>query len=87
VSYEDTDERTQELVDPGDPLNNVPSVYRYKNNWLWGEVRLTWYSRTFQNHVLTLGYGSQRGGLVCSSGVCHEQAPFNGLKIALESSF
>jgi len=86
VSYEDTDQKAQEVVDPGEPPR-IPAVYRYKNNWLWGEVRLTWYSSTFQNHVLTFGYGSQRGGLVCSSGVCKEQAPFTGLKIALESSF
>ncbi|HUU57500.1 MAG TPA: DUF6029 family protein, partial [bacterium] len=85
ASYEDTDQRAKELVNPGDP----PEFwrYRYKNNWLWGEVRLTWYNSTFQNHVLTIGYGSQRGGLVCSSGVCKEQAPFSGLKVALESSF
>jgi hypothetical protein len=84
VSYEDTDQRAAELLNP-DP--NEPPRYRYKNNWLWGEVRLTWYSSTFQNHVLTIGYGSQRGGQICSSGVCQEQAPFTGLKIALESSF
>jgi hypothetical protein len=86
VSYEDTDQRAQELVDPGDPPK-IPPVYRSKSDWLWGEVRLTWYSSTFQNHVLTLGYGSQRGGLVCSSGVCKEQSPFTGLKVAIESSF
>jgi hypothetical protein len=86
VNYEDTDQKAQETVDPGEEPK-LPAVYRYKNNWLWGEVRLTWYSSTFQNHVLTLGYGSQRGGLVCSSGVCQEQAPFTGLKVALESSF
>jgi hypothetical protein len=86
VSYEDTDQRARELVDPG-AQPRIPAVYRFKNNWLWGEVRLMWYSSTFQNHVLTLGYGSQRGGLVCSSGVCKEQAPFSGLKVALESSF
>jgi hypothetical protein len=87
VSYEDSDQRTQELVDPGDPANGIPAVYRYKNNWLWGEVRLSWYNEVLQNHVLTVGYGSRRGGLVCSSGVCQEEASFTGLKVALESSF
>lgn len=87
VSYEDTDQKAQELIDPGDPLGGIPAEYRYKNNWVWGEVRLSWYHKVFQNHVLTLGYGSRRGGLVCSSGVCKIEAPFTGVKVALESSF
>ncbi len=87
VSYEDTDETAQELVRKGeDPLKD-PDVYRRKNNWLWGEVRLSWYNEVFQNHVLTIGYGSRRGGRVCSSGVCQEEVSFNGLKVSLESSF
>lgn len=87
VSYEDTDQTAQELIDPGDPLNEILPVYRYKNHWLWGEVRLSWYNEVFQNHVLTIGYGSRRGGYVCSSGVCKTEVSFTGLKVALESSF
>lgn len=87
VSYEDSGEREEELVNPGDPLNEIPAVYRYKNNWLWGEIRLSWYSEVFQNQVMTVGYGSRRGGQVCSSGVCQVEAPFTGLKVSLESSF
>ncbi len=87
VSYEDTDQRAQELVRPGKEPPKDPDVYRYKNNWLWGEVRLSWYNEVLQNHVLTIGYGSRRGGRVCSSGVCRIEAPFTGLKISLESSF
>jgi hypothetical protein len=87
VSYEDTDETAKELVRLGlDPFKD-PDVYRHKNNWLWGEVRLSWYNELFQNHVLTIGYGSRRGGYVCSSGVCQTEVSFNGLKVALESSF
>jgi len=82
VAYEDTDERVREVVELG-----PPPVYRYKHNWLWGEVRLTWFHHIFQNHVLTLGYGSRRGGLVCSSGMCVRESPFSGAKVALESSF
>jgi hypothetical protein len=87
VSYEDTDQKARELVRRGlDPVKD-PDVYRFKNNWLWGEVRLSGYSEVFQNHVLTIGYGSRRGGLVCSSGVCRTETPFTGLKVSLESSF
>ncbi|UCH78665.1 MAG: hypothetical protein JSU81_01570 [Candidatus Coatesbacteria bacterium] len=85
VSYEDTNQTAQELINPGDPP--LEQQYRIKNNWLWGEVRLSWYHPKFQNHVLTIGYGSKRGGLICSSGVCQQEAPFSGLKVALESTF
>ncbi len=87
VSYEDSDKTAQELVDPGDPANGILATYRYKNDWLWGEVRLSWYNEIFQNHVLTIGYGSRRGGMVCSSGVCQIESAFSGLKVTLESSF
>jgi len=87
VSYEDSDETEQELVDPGDPVNYIPATYRYKNDWLWGEVRLSWYNKVFQNQVLSVGYGSRRGGRVCSSGVCQTEVSFTGLKVSLESSF
>jgi hypothetical protein len=87
VSYEDSDKTAQELVDPGDIPNGIQPVYRYKNSWLWGEVRLSWYNEIFQNHVLTIGYGSRRGGMVCSSGVCQTESAFSGLKVTLESSF
>jgi hypothetical protein len=87
VSYEDSDKTARELVDPGDIPNGIQPVYRYKNSWLWGEVRLSWYNEIFQNHVLTIGYGSRRGGQVCSSGVCQTEAAFSGLKVTLESSF
>ncbi|MGD8718674.1 MAG: DUF6029 family protein [Candidatus Zixiibacteriota bacterium] len=86
VSYEDSDKTEQELIAWGEPPK-LPDLYREKNKWFWGEVRLSWYNPTFQNHTLTVGYGSQRGGLICSSGVCQQQAPFTGLKVALEGSF
>lgn len=87
VTYEDSTERVRELVDPGEPAGGILPIYRVKQNWLWGELRLSWYHHLLQNHVLTVGYGSQRGGLVCSSGVCRQQAPFTGIKVALESAF
>jgi len=87
VDYEDSTQKVQEFVSPGDPNDPEDDIYRYKNNWLWGEIRLTWYNKLLQNHVFSVGYGSQRGGFVCSSGVCRQQAPFAGLKVGLESSF
>lgn len=42
---------------------------------------------TFGNHDLTLFYGSQRGGLVCSGGVCVYHATFEGFRTILLSRF
>ncbi len=49
--------------------------------WLAGEVTV----HLGPDHDLTVYYGNQRGGLVCSGGVCREELPFDGLKIMLES--
>ena len=41
-----------------------------------------------QNYQLSLTYGSMRGGVLCSNGVCRYVQPFeNGFKIGLVSSF
>ncbi|MBD3401238.1 MAG: hypothetical protein GF399_13025 [Candidatus Coatesbacteria bacterium] len=52
-----------------------------RDYWITGEV-------TFHlgpNHDLSIFYGNERGGLVCSGGVCREEPPFDGLRIKLES--
>jgi hypothetical protein len=41
----------------------------------------------FPNHDLTLFYGGQRGGTVCSGGVCTTRPTFRGLKASLISRF
>lgn len=41
----------------------------------------------FRNNDLTVFHGDQRGGLVCSSGVCVDQPPFRGTKVLLLSRF
>ncbi len=53
-----------------------------RDYWLTGQV--TWHLGT--NHDLTLFYGNERGGEVCSGGVCRTEPPFDGLKILLETS-
>ena len=42
---------------------------------------------SFDNHDLTLFYGSQRGGLVCSGGVCVYHSTFEGFRAILLSRF
>jgi hypothetical protein len=54
-----------------------------KTQWLFGQAR---YVITDQ-HSITVGYGTRRGGKICSGGMCRVEAPFDGLKINLTSSF
>jgi len=54
-----------------------------KTQWLFGQAR---YVITDQ-HSITVGYGTRRGGKVCSGGMCRQEAPFDGLKVNLTSSF
>lgn len=50
-----------------------------KQFWIAGEVAY----RIKNTHTLTLSYGSERGGLVCSSGICRVVNPFNGVRASL----
>jgi len=52
-----------------------------RDYWITGLV--TWHLGP--DHDLTLFYGNERGGEVCSGGVCRTEPPFDGLKIILET--
>lgn len=54
-----------------------------KTQWLFGQAR---YVITNQ-HSITVGYGTRRGGKICSGGMCRVESPFDGLKVNLTSSF
>ncbi len=41
--------------------------------------------RLGNDHIATISYGTERGGLVCTSGICREILPFNGVRISLLS--
>lgn len=62
---------------------SLPNQYRDADRWVWCEG----YLNILGAHTLTVGYGGQRGGFVCSGGVCKQEAPFKGLRITLTSSF
>ena len=57
------------------------------------DTSLTWASMELaynisENHRLTIMVGSQRGGVLCSNGVCRYIQPFeNGFKVGLVSLF
>ncbi len=52
-----------------------------RKNWMVGELGVT----VGQSHTATLSYGTERGGQVCSNGVCQYQLPFDGVRFTLRS--
>lgn len=38
------------------------------------------------SHTLTLSYGEERGGLLCSNGLCRQVLPFSGFRFSIVSS-
>jgi len=54
-----------------------------KSSWFQGEFiyKLT------QSHVFTLSYGSERGGLKCTNGICRYVNPFEGFRATVLTSF
>lgn len=56
-----------------------------KSRYLWMGTNLTYqYS---QAHFITLFYGKRRGGNACTSGICYEKLPFEGLELQINSTF
>jgi hypothetical protein len=52
---------------------------------VWGTGEIT-YKISSANSV-TLSYGSERGGLKCSSGICRYLNPFNGFRLTVINNF
>ncbi len=50
-----------------------------KKFWAAGELSY----RIKNSHTATISYGSERGGLVCSSGICRVVNPFDGVRLSL----
>jgi len=65
--------RYEHTTDRADPSN--------KQDWLIGEVGYTF----GQSHTTTISYGNERGGQICSNGVCQYQLPFEGIRFSLRS--
>jgi hypothetical protein len=54
-----------------------------KKFWANGELTYKFSS----SNIITLSYGSERGGLKCSSGICRYVNPFNGFRLTLVNNF
>jgi hypothetical protein len=65
--------RSEFTTDDADPSG--------KKFWLAGEFSY----RLEQTHVVTLMVGSERGGLICSNGICRQVLPFNGVRFSIFS--
>jgi hypothetical protein len=51
----------------------------------WGTGDLTY--KFSSAHSITLSYGTERGGLKCTSGICRYVNPFNGFRMAVINNF
>lgn len=65
--------RYEHTTDEADPSG--------RSDWMIGEIGYTF----GQTHTATLSYGKERGGQVCSNGVCQYQLPFDGVRFSLRS--
>lgn len=64
-------------------FTDSPNEPKKKKNWLVFECGY----RIGTNHTLTLAYGSERGGQVCSNGICRTVNPFNGTRFSMTNHF
>ena len=86
IDYSNTDEHI--VIENGRDNNiiekNLGSIL--DTSFTWSSFGMVY--NINQNYQLSLTYGSMRGGVLCSNGVCRYVQPFeNGFKIGLVSSF
>ena len=86
VDYADTEEK---IVLDGNRYNNLLEqlISNFFNNELtWANLEIAYNFK--QNYRLSVSYGSKRGGVYCSNGICRYMQPFeNGFAIKMISSF
>jgi len=54
-----------------------------KNAWL--EAEASWNINS--SNIITIAFGSERGGLRCTSGICRYINPFNGFRLTIQNIF
>ncbi len=54
-----------------------------KSSWFLGEIIY----KLNQKNQLTFSYGSERGGLKCTNGICRYVNPFEGFRATIQTSF
>ncbi|MFH1144718.1 MAG: DUF6029 family protein [Candidatus Eisenbacteria bacterium] len=58
-------------------------IAEYDSEDTWIALELAW--SFSDNHNLKVRFGEERGGIVCSGGVCHYEPPFAGVRAELTS--
>ncbi len=75
------------------PLAIDESTFGGWNLHLWGNAVLDHLPEFFaslrigQSHALQVSYGAERGGLICTGGICRVLPPFDGFRFTLTSQF
>jgi len=66
-------------------IENTTSIYEPngKKEWILAE---TSYKLNMSN-LITISFGDERGGQICSNGICRQVLPFSGLRISIISNF
>jgi len=54
-----------------------------KKSWFLGEVNY----KLNQSNTITVGFGSERGGLRCANGICRFVKPFSGFRATVQTQF
>jgi hypothetical protein len=67
------------ILDLDIQYENMP--FHLENNWPQGFISL----RLGGSHTLLMSYGSERGGLNCTGGICRVVPPFKGIRLTLTS--
>ena len=68
---------TLSFIHATDPV----AEYDYEDNWV--SLELAW--SFSDSHNLKVKFGQERGGIVCSGGVCHYEPPFTGVRAEITS--
>lgn len=86
IDMSSTDE--QIIVENDRDVNSIEKILGkfWDTSLTWASMELAY--NISENHRLTIMVGSQRGGVLCSNGVCRYIQPFeNGFKVGLVSLF
>lgn len=54
-----------------------------KKNWILGEVSY----KINEGNTVTVSYGTERGGVRCTNGICRYVRPFEGFRLTINSKF
>ncbi len=62
-----------------EPSRKLDQDYPMGQFWVVGEFTY----RLGNAHTISVSYGTERGGLICASGICRQLNPFNGVRLTL----